>query len=303
MTVEIETRIPGCKLPRNVVFMSNPVDQAPTFTKTINLRGYTVWRMDRAELASEEEPVAAPQGIVCPDDVLNAGLASAPRAASTDPWRKHGEAEQAGAPAVPPAATLSATATPLVVYATPAGLPLLPEMSFKLEQQQDYTCTRQISLRGSMPAQANQQMLVHAAPVQCGHHLAAALHTHGARAAPYNSISLQQLIGFGADASELYPLFDRLFTPKHPSMLPRSQWLSYTRLFSIVQPYSPGRVWKRGRGNLMQLVIEWCQHQPIYAGLAQNQWCTRMKEDDRPNLPACGIRNSVVYRFCLVYTP
>ena len=297
-------RIPGCKRQRSVTFMSKPVDGAPTFTKTINLRGYTVWRMDRAELASEEEPVAAPQGIVFPDCVLGTGLARAPRAASTDPCRRHGEAEQAGAPAVSPAATPSATATPLVVHATPAGLHLLSETSCKLEQQQDYTCTRQISLRGSMPAQANQQMLVHAAPVQSGRHLAAALPTHGARVAPYNSISLQQLIGFGADhASELYPLFDRLFTPKHPSVLPRSQWLSYTRLFSIVQPYSPGRVWKRGRGNLMQLVIEWCQHQPIYAGLAQNQWCTRMKEDDRPNLPAYGIRNSVVYRFCLVYTP
>ena len=55
----------------------------------------------------------------------------------------------------------------------------------------------------------------------------------------------------------------RLFTPKHPSTLPKSQWLSYTRrtrLFSIVQPYAPARVWRQGRGNLKQLVIEWCQH-------------------------------------------
>ena len=34
-------------------------------------------------------------------------------------------------------------------------------------------------------------------------------------------------------------LYARLFTPKHPSTLPKSQWLSYTRLFSIVQPYAP----------------------------------------------------------------
>ena len=56
----------------------------------------------------------------------------------------------------------------------------------------------------------------------------------------------------------------RLFTPKHPSTLPKSQWLSYTRLFSIVQPYAPARVWRQGRGNLKQLVIEWCQHHPAY---------------------------------------
>ena len=37
------------------------------------------------------------------------------------------------------------------------------------------------------------------------------------------------------------------------------------RLFSIVQPYAPARVWRQGRGNLKQLVIEWCQHHPAYA--------------------------------------
>ena len=42
------------------------------------------------------------------------------------------------------------------------------------------------------------------------------------------TIPLQQLSGFGADASELHLLFARLFTPKHPSTLPKSQWLSYT---------------------------------------------------------------------------
>ena len=60
-----------------------------------------------------------------------------------------------------------------------------------------------------------------------------------------------------------------LFTPKHPSTLPKSQWLSYTRLFSIVQPYAPARVWRQGRGNFKQLVTEWCQHHPAYAGLAK----------------------------------
>jgi len=147
---------------------------------------------------------------------------------------------------------------------------------------------------GSMPAQANQQMQMHAVSVECGSHLPAAL--------AYSSIPLQQLSGFGADTSELHFLFARLFTPKHPSTLPRSQWLSYTRLFSIVQPYAPARVWRQGRGNLKQLVTEWCQHHPAYAGLAKSAWCIRLKDDDQPQ-PQAGQKHSTVSKFCLEYTP
>ena len=115
------------------------------------------------------------------------------------------------------------------------------------------------------------------------------------------SISLQQLSGFGADASDLHFLFARLFTPKHPSTLPKSQWLSYTRLFSTVQPYAPARVWKQGPGNLKQLVIEWCKHHPAYAGLAVSAWCMRQTDDDQLVLP--GQRQPTVYKFCLECTP
>ena len=99
----------------------------------------------------------------------------------------------------------------------------------------------------------------------------------------------------------MYILFARLFTPKHPSTLPKSQWLSYTRLFSTVQPYAPARVWKQGPGNLKQLVIEWCKHHPAYAGLAVSAWCMRQKDDDQLVLP--GQRQPTVYKFCLEYTP
>ena len=87
-----------------------------------------------------------------------------------------------------------------------------------------------------------------------------------------------------------------------PSTLPRSQWLSYTRLFSIVQPYAPARVWRQGRGNLKQLVTEWCQHHPAYAGLAKSAWCIRLKDDDQPQ-PQAGQKHSTVSKFCLEYTP
>ena len=112
---------------------------------------------------------------------------------------------------------------------------------------------------------------------------------------------LQQLAGFGADVSELHSLFARLFTPKHPSTLPKSQWLSYARLFSIVQPYAPARVWRQGRGNLKQLVIEWCQDHPTYAGLAQSAWCMRGEDDDQPR--EAGRRQPTVYKFCLKCNP
>eukprot|EP00964_Phaeocystis_antarctica_P009673 scaffold5269_cov67-Phaeocystis_antarctica.AAC.3 len=82
-------------------------------------------------------------------------------------------------------------------------------------------------------------------------------------------------------------------------MLPRSQWLSYTRLFATVQPYAPARVWKQGRGNLKQLVIEWCQHHPAYAGLAQSAWCIRLKDDQLQ----AGRKQAMVYKFCLECTP
>ena len=111
-----------------------------------------------------------------------------------------------------------------------------------------------------------------------------------------SDISLQDLSDFGADASELHAVFARLFTPKDPSTLHKSQWLSYTRIFSIVQPYAPGRVWKQGRGNLMQLLIQWCQHQPAFAGRKQSAWCARMKEFDE------GVhKERVIYKFCLEY--
>ena len=141
---------------------------------------------------------------------------------------------------------------------------------------------------------AANQIQMQAAPVQCEKHLPAALVCCG-------SINLQHLSAFGADVSELHFLFARLFTPKHPSTLPRSQWLSYTRLFSTVQPYAPARVWKLGRGNLKQRVIEWCQHHPTFAGLAQSAWCVRLKDEDQPH--EAGWSQPSVYKFCLECTP
>ena len=56
-------------------------------------------------------------------------------------------------------------------------------------------------------------------------------------------------------------------------------------------------MWKHGPGNLLRLLIKWCQHQPTFAGLAKSEWCKRMKESD-------GVqRDRYVYKFCLEYHP
>ena len=108
--------------------------------------------------------------------------------------------------------------------------------------------------------------------------------------------ALPHLPGFGTDPSELHLIFARLFTPKHPSKLPRYRWVSYTRMLLAVQPFAPLRVYKTGPGNLKQLVIQWCQHHPAFAGLAQSAWCKRLKEHDQQALP--GRSQRTVFHFC-----
>ena len=54
-------------------------------------------------------------------------------------------------------------------------------------------------------------------------------------------------------------------------------------------------------GNLRQLVIEWCEHHPAFAGLAQSAWCMRLRDDDQQAAP--GRRQPTVYKFCLEYAP
>ena len=63
------------------------------------------------------------------------------------------------------------------------------------------------------------------------------------------------------------------FTPRHPDDLPLSQWVSYDRLYQLFQPHAPLHVWRKGPGNLKQLIIEWYQGDPTFAGLAPSEWC------------------------------
>lgn len=222
------------------------------------------------------------------------------------------EAKRAGAPAVPPAAAPPASPpAPSCVMrnfappATPSPLPANVKVEGVTPQElspiapyaggptiisgtnpgrkRHSTCMQVHTSHGaSMSAQVGQSMQAHA----FRRYLPATLARCG--------IFLQDLSGVGADTRSLHAIFDGLFTPKHPNTLPKDQWLSYTKLFSMVQPYAPGRVWKQGRRNLKQLVIQWCKNQPIFVGLEESDWCMRMKEFDEERR-----KQRVIFMFCL----
>ena len=72
------------------------------------------------------------------------------------------------------------------------------------------------------------------------------------------------------------------FMPRHPHDLPESQWVSYDRLYQLFQPHAPLHVWRKGPGNLKQLIMQWYQGDPAFAGLAPSAWCKRLVTRNEP---------------------
>ena len=109
------------------------------------------------------------------------------------------------------------------------------------------------------------------------------------------------------DPSALRQTFDELvmcdFTPRHPTDLPTSQWVSYPQLVRLFKPHTPFEVWHKGPGNLRQLIVEWYKDDPTFAGLAENAWCKRVKINDPQEHPGSGTSSYHVYKFCFEYTP
>ncbi len=66
------------------------------------------------------------------------------------------------------------------------------------------------------------------------------------------------------------------FTPKRPSELPMSLWVSCERLVSLLEPHAPTEVARLGPSNLKQLIAEWYQYHPAFAGLPFSAWCNSM---------------------------
>ena len=133
--------------------------------------------------------------------------------------------------------------------------------------------------------------------------------------------------------SPLQLKFDALvmcnFTPRRPSTLPVSRWVSCAntaartgdyrpaphlsllnplirvclscpasdrRLYLLFHPLAPTDVWSKGPGNLKQLITEWYKAHPAFAGSVE--WCKRVKNTDPQDNSG-----QHCYKFCFEYTP
>ena len=92
------------------------------------------------------------------------------------------------------------------------------------------------------------------------------------------------------------------FFPRHPKDLPTSHWVSYDRLFQLFQPHASVDVWKKGRGNLKQRIVEWYKGDPAFIGLAPDAWCKRVASNEPQDRPGSGMTH-VLLKFCFEYTP
>jgi hypothetical protein len=88
------------------------------------------------------------------------------------------------------------------------------------------------------------------------------------------------------------------FTPRRPSELKVSRWVSINVLFRLFQPLAPGEVWLMGPGNLKQLITKWYNDHPAFKGLTVNEWCKRLTSDKRDG-PGQG---SYTLKFCFERT-
>ena len=93
------------------------------------------------------------------------------------------------------------------------------------------------------------------------------------------------------------------FTPTAPDQLPRTEWATYDRLFSLFEPRAPGNINKQGRSNLKQLIIEWYKDDPAFRGednaaINWKLWCRRFNDGN----PATG-RSVKACWFSFRYTP
>ena len=119
------------------------------------------------------------------------------------------------------------------------------------------------------------------------------------------------------------------FTPRKPSTLPVSRWVSCAntaartgdyrpaphlsllnplirvclscpasdrRLYLLFHPLAPTDVWSKGPGNLKQLITEWYKAHPAFAGSVE--WCKRVKNTDPQDNSG-----QHCYKFCFEYTP
>ena len=86
------------------------------------------------------------------------------------------------------------------------------------------------------------------------------------------------------------------FTPRRPSELQTSRWVSFNTLFFLFGP--DAGVWLNGPGNLKQLITKWYKDHTAFDGLAVNKWCKRLTN----NITQDG-RGGYTFKFCFEHTP
>ena len=72
------------------------------------------------------------------------------------------------------------------------------------------------------------------------------------------------------------------FTPMRPSDFQLSLWVSSGHLINLLQPHAPTEVLQLGPRKLTQLITEWYQDHPTYAGLPYSYWCKNLKDQSNP---------------------
>lgn len=85
------------------------------------------------------------------------------------------------------------------------------------------------------------------------------------------------------------------YTPRRPSDIPATQWVSAQQLFCLFA--SKLELRQLGSSNLKQLIIKWFRDHPAFAGLATDTWCKRLKNNDEQSGP-----DSHVFKFCFEHT-
>lgn len=88
------------------------------------------------------------------------------------------------------------------------------------------------------------------------------------------------------------------YTPRMPQHLPTSRWATLEELVSKLEKHAPTEVQKLGHHKLRQMITEWYQHHPTFAGLSFSDWGKRLKDNARETQS-----RALSFKFCFEHTP
>ena len=88
------------------------------------------------------------------------------------------------------------------------------------------------------------------------------------------------------------------YTPRMPHHLPLARWTTLEELVSKLEKHAPMEVHNLGHQKLRQMITEWYQHHPTFAGLSFSEWGKRLKDNAR-----MAQSRALIFKFCFEYTP